>query len=589
QPASIGHEAPGIITDLGQGRALLHCYPVKAQGQLKAAVVVTIPLKLHTLTECTLPLPKFVNTNFAIKPDGDHELRVIADEQMSMSAKGIKAAKSPAGYYTIAGKLPTDTMSGAGISLRVNRPATRGPIALLDDKVKPQRYLVQTIRELPASPPKQLVVVLDGSETLKPYVNKIMKVLDQISAHVPTSIVVASNEKEQVPEAIPMKNAINAIKPESFVGGQDNLHAIVKATELAGESGKGAVIWIHGPQPSFNKEIYIVSPFATAPACYELSLDKGSMDASEYFKNHREIGSLTPIARNASPAEDLERFLAKWQPGGHEFMVEYRAYDAPPTHRMGVTVESQEVSALFAREQVARCLRDGQSEKAVRVAVSHRIVSPVSIAVTVPSGNNSYQATLASTSQNVQIFDSSTGLDEQGSSAHSSTPDTSAAAAPDSSMSSGYNASSLHYGSAAVTSLSKDSSAQSAANGGFADSFETSAQALQGATNGTIGPQGCDATSVMGVNTAGTVRVNNLANLEAMLNILVNGFEIVSLLAGSGYVIASVAGMKFGGSSDKRKSGAMALIGIALIFAGLSAPGLVYYLVASARDANLFS
>src|ERR1700677_5393495 len=36
------------------------------------------------------------------------------------------------------------------------------------------------------------------------------------------------------------------------------------------------------------------------------------------------------------------------------------------------------------------------------------------------------------------------------------------------------------------------------------------APALQGATNGTIGPQGGDATYVTGLNTAGTVRVNNL-------------------------------------------------------------------------------
>ena len=49
---------------------------------------------------------------------------------------------------------------------------------------------------------------------------------------------------------------------------------------------------------------------------------------------------------------------------------------------------------------------------------------------------------------------------------------------------------------------------------------------LQGATNGTISPQGAEATVVQGVNTAGTVRVNNLANLEALLNIIANGMEI---------------------------------------------------------------
>ena len=55
---------------------------------------------------------------------------------------------------------------------------------------------------------------------------------------------------------------------------------------------------------------------------------------------------------------------------------------------------------------------------------------------------------------------------------------------------------------------------------------------LQGATNGTIGPQGTDATVITGVNTAGTVRVNNLANLEALLNIIANGMEILGIAWG---------------------------------------------------------
>ncbi len=585
---SIGHEAPGIITDLGQGRVLLHCYPVKPQGQLKVALVVTTPLKLHTLTECTLPLPKFVNTNFSIKQDGEHELRVIADEKLSLSAKGIKAGQSAAGYYTLAGRLPTDTMSGAGISLRVNRPATKGPIALLDNNVNPHRYLVQTIKELPASPPKHLVVVMDGSETLKPYVNDLMKVLKNTAQHVPTSIVVASNEKDHAPEAIPLTTAIKSIKSDAFVGGQDNLHAIVKATELAGESGDGAVIWIHGPQPSFNKEIYIVSPFATSPAMFELSLDKGSMDASEYFKNHREIGTLTQISRNASPAEDLDRFLAKWQPGGHEFVVEYRAYDAPPKHKMGVTVESQEISALFAKEQVVSLLNKGQSDKAVRVAVSHRIVSPVSIAVTVASGNNTNQSLLTSNNQSVQIFDSSTGLDDSKTVENPSTSANAARAdafAPEAGVIPPANVvagEAGHGGSTPfVTPLPNSSN-----NGSMGQADETRAQVLQGATNGTIGPQGCDATSVMGVNTAGTVRVNNLANLEAMLNIFVNTFEILCILSGATLL---VAGLKPRPGQEQRRSFAYAMTGIALIVSGIAAPGMVNYMLASARDANLFS
>ncbi|MEZ4543846.1 MAG: hypothetical protein R3C24_08075 [Cyanobacteriota/Melainabacteria group bacterium] len=58
------------------------------------------------------------------------------------------------------------------------------------------------------------------------------------------------------------------------------------------------------------------------------------------------------------------------------------------------------------------------------------------------------------------------------------------------------------------------------------------APVLQGATNGTVGPQGDDATAIMGVNTTGTVRVSNLANLEALLSIIANGSQILGTWGG---------------------------------------------------------
>ncbi|HEY9733797.1 MAG TPA: hypothetical protein V6C89_17935, partial [Drouetiella sp.] len=83
-----------------------------------------------------------------------------------------------------------------------------------------------------------------------------------------------------------------------------------------------------------------------------------------------------------------------------------------------------------------------------------------------------------------------------------------------------------------------------AAMGAGANSAQ--APALQGATNGTIGPQGQDATFVTGVNTAGTVRVNNLANLEALLNIIANGMEILGIAWGGPTMIMGFMHMAAG-------------------------------------------
>jgi len=111
------------------------------------------------------------------------------------------------------------------------------------------------------------------------------------------------------------------------------------------------------------------------------------------------------------------------------------------------------------------------------------------------------------------------------------------------------------------------------------------APALQGATNGTIGPQGGDATYVTGLNTAGTVRVNNLANLEALLNIIANGMEILGIAWGGPTMIMGFMHMA-AGTQDAMKR---VLHGAAGVTGGLATPGCINWLVASARDANLFN
>jgi len=114
---------------------------------------------------------------------------------------------------------------------------------------------------------------------------------------------------------------------------------------------------------------------------------------------------------------------------------------------------------------------------------------------------------------------------------------------------------------------------------------DSNSPTLQGATNGTIGPQGSDATFITGVNTAGSVRVNNLANLEALLNIIANGMEILGIAWGGPTMIMGFMKMA-AGTQDAMKS---VLFGAAGVTGGLATPGCINWLVASARDANLFS
>ena len=108
---------------------------------------------------------------------------------------------------------------------------------------------------------------------------------------------------------------------------------------------------------------------------------------------------------------------------------------------------------------------------------------------------------------------------------------------------------------------------------------------LQGATHGTIAPQGTEATVVQGVNTAGTVRVNNLANLEALLNIIANGMEILGIAWGGPTMIWGFMHLAAGTNDAKKK----VLYGACGVTGGFATPGMINWLVASARDAALFN
>jgi hypothetical protein len=150
--------------------------------------------------------------------------------------------------------------------------------------------------------------------------------------------------------------------------------------------------------------------------------------------------------------------------------------------------------------------------------------------------------------------------------------------------------------STAVLGMSGSQEQTEPREGAVGDDFASSASGvapqLQGATNGTIGPQGNDVTYVTGVNTAGTVRVNNLANLEALLNIIANLAEMAGMTVG---LIIIVHGLLIREDAClfslpvQMSSGVRVALGVAILLAGLAIPGTINWFVASARDANLFN
>jgi hypothetical protein len=130
------------------------------------------------------------------------------------------------------------------------------------------------------------------------------------------------------------------------------------------------------------------------------------------------------------------------------------------------------LSTLWAHQEIERLAKAGRTRDAVKLANVYRIVSSVSGAVVLERQSDYDQYGLnRNMNQSTSYTDAFTG---------------SATAVDDGDMS-------------------------------------NRAPHLQGATNGTLGPQGNDATVIVGVNSPGTVRVNNAQNLETTVNLIAAG------------------------------------------------------------------
>jgi hypothetical protein len=231
------------------------------------------------------------------------------------------------------------------------------------------------------------------------------------------------------------------------------------------------------------------------------------------------------------------------------------AYDFPTASRM---------STLWAAAEARKCAALNEWETAAQLGTAYRVVTPASGAV-VLEGNDDY---------------SYTGLKR---SFYNVVPATAKAGNP-------------HARKAKSVDAALERSARRNEKGvidphtmawlpnqaPLVETANAGMPTLQGATNGTLGPQGEDAIVITGVNTAGTVRVNNLANLEAVLNVFFIAFEVGALICGA---ILLIDGL-FAPIASRVVS--RILMSSTCMIAGLLLPSLVTYIVASMRDANIF-
>jgi len=549
-----------LITDLGRGRMLVSCTGVEGQGELKMRMTTVVPMKPDGPKTATLSLPKFVASNFSLA--GEHQLRLRSPMSFTGAMTKMKPGSTPTGEKVITADLDPADLTSSDLMITAERPQIE-MIATPDQSNSGAGYVLQKVEQVPANIPSQLVVVIDGSLKMEKYRSEIAESLRHLPSNVSTSVILTTISSGTKYEPSSVADAIALLEKNRCIGGQDNLKAIIKAAEVAGESRGGAVLWIHGPQPASNREIYIMAQYEARPRFYDLPLESGDTDMNEFFRNYSEIGPFEQLPRSGLLGSDLQHFFAKWKPGSSDYVVTLsRVASHPQGSRLygHQSSNAKELRMLWANQESLRYLARGQRANAARIGIKSRFVNRACSAVLapdLPGGATSASNDAATLSAAVPPIDSA------------ATATLSPAAPP--------------IDSAATGTTTTTDSASVTEN-------EVSTDATQTPTSTVY---------ITGLNSGGTVRVNNLANLEALLNIFANVFELSCLVAGLALFIQACF---HGNSSQEPQTGddkpaKKVRLGrvqkffwaAACITSGLVLPGCVNWLVASARDANLFS
>ncbi len=523
-----GGGSDGRLTELGRGKYLLQSKALTPDSQVKMQVTMVLPMELEQLESAQIKLPQIVDSNFSL--EGDHNVEMLSDNTFENTQSAFTTGQREDGLNFLSGLLTTEQIEKSPVAFlckrhpvtnlasckdkgifqqhfhKVGRPTEKKPGS--PDGLYLTRQIVQTI----AKAPGRVVVVLDGSVETANYLDQIKESLNHIPGGIPVSLMVASNEDKTFTNPENLKTALPKLKEVKFTGGQENLKALVKAAEFAGHTKEGVVLWLHGRQPAFHKEIYIISPFAFKPALYEFAYDPAEAVDDKFFRNHSELSAFSQVTRSGNQLADLSRFFRRWQAERKEYsVVSKMSLSALPNVVPVSEAVEKEVSALLARSLNSELVAQNARAESISFATRAGIVS--------------------------------------------------------------LNSSISFYSAQAPIVV-------------------TSGPSLSDATNGTIVPQGAQAIVVRGVNTAGTIRVNNLANLEALLNLIANVAELIMVTGG---IVGIIKGALLkGGSVDVFRImhlGRTGLIvgGAVCIIVGLAVPGVLNFFVASARDAALFN
>ncbi|MGE5605929.1 MAG: VIT domain-containing protein, partial [Bacteroidota bacterium] len=378
---------PVLVTTAGPNQVLIQCFPVpRNQGEMKIRIGISAPMVLDGWESALLKLPTFVEHNFSIPIETSHSIWIESKKSLESNLDVLSMEHPRADLFRIKGLISNNEWTSKPVVIRSNR-VNNLQIAWTEDPLNPKKqFIIQKIVSRHLSKPKRIILIVDGSKSIEKYKSTIAALLPKLPSEVEFGALIASDEVIEIIKPIQASPEIyrstgNRLKDNSYQGGQDNLPALIRALELTSGDSENAIIWIHGPQPILLSPIDNLLQYwdrlSEHPAFYDIQTETGPNLVLEKLPP---IDKIYYIPRLYHFEKDLELLFTRWN-RIHFSLVRQKHTNINLLNPNQKT--SSHLARLWCRDQVYRMISPlvNQTKKAVELASSYQIVTPVTGAV----------------------------------------------------------------------------------------------------------------------------------------------------------------------------------------------------------------
>ncbi|MBX3149880.1 hypothetical protein KF728_07030 [Candidatus Obscuribacterales bacterium] len=388
---------PLLVKMTSDDKVLIRCFPVPGDGRdMKLRIGFKLPLSTTETKTACMQLPRILSSNFS-QPKR-HRFSLQSAEVLAEEIPGVACSKQSNGYVFNGILKINDNLKGMK-SIKVRRPDAPLMVIVPDVTSPNKRYLVQQLRKVSAGAVRNLSIVIDMSDALKSDIEQIRHLLSSIPEKLNPIVYLVEEQpskdfdtREIVPQ--PLQAALPKITKEAFIGGQDNRSYLREALEVAAERPGNAVLWIHGPQPisyaGMEKQaLDLVNPvrlydLRMSPTVAKVDSKSDSIKEPNELLNSIDNDDVSNQLSIESVAihsgEELKAFISRLDNGTTTVLQRSVTTAQPQTLTADPAIANQ-ITALWARDEVSKLLNKDEDAAAVALGSTYRVVTPATGAI----------------------------------------------------------------------------------------------------------------------------------------------------------------------------------------------------------------